>query len=66
MYSRITTMKPAADSLASIGISINDLEGNVKPVNTILGELSEKWNGLSDSQRQNMGVTLAGRNQLSR
>ncbi|MEM4995025.1 transglycosylase SLT domain-containing protein [Priestia sp. SB1] len=59
-------MKPAADSLASIGISINDLEGNVKPVNTILGELSEKWNGLSDAQRQNMGVTLAGRNQLSR
>ncbi|TPF17925.1 phage tail tape measure protein [Priestia megaterium] len=66
IYSRITTMKPAADALASVNIEINDMTGNVKPVNTILGELAEKWSTLSDSQRQNMGVTLAGRNQLSR
>lgn len=69
IYSRITTMGPAIDMLDSLGVSINEMTENgmqVRSVGDILGDLAGKWDGLSDSQRQNAGVTLAGRNQLSR
>ncbi|MNF99589.1 Phage-related minor tail protein [compost metagenome] len=66
IISRITTMDDATGALNSVNISIKDLEGNVRPVSDILGQLAGKWTSLSDEQRQNLGVTLAGRNQLSR
>ncbi|MFA1510090.1 phage tail tape measure protein [Priestia aryabhattai] len=57
IYSRITTMSAAEGALNSVGISIKNMEGDVRPVNDILGDLSGKWNTLSDSQKQNMGVS---------
>lgn len=69
IYSRITTMQPSIDILDSVGISIRKMGKNgmeVKPVNDILGELAGKWSGLTAEQQQNIGVTIAGRNQLSR
>ena len=59
-------MDDAAGALESVNISIKDMGGNVRPVSDILGELAGKWTTLSDEQRQNLGVTLAGRYQLSR
>lgn len=61
IISRITTMDDAASALDSVNISIKDLGGNVRPVSDILGELAKDWTTLSDEQRQNLGVTLAGR-----
>ncbi|QGJ85024.1 hypothetical protein [Lactococcus phage P1048] len=69
IYSRITTMQPSIDILDSVGISIRKMGDNgleMKPVNDILGELAGKWQGLTAEQQQNIGVTIAGRNQLSR
>jgi TP901 family phage tail tape measure protein len=66
VFSRITTMQPSIDALNSIGISIKDMGGNVKPVSDILGELAGKWTTLSAEQQQNIGVTIAGRYQLTR
>lgn len=66
IVSRITTMSEAESALNAVNISIRDLEGNIRPVEDILDELAEKWSSLSDEQRQNLGVTLAGRYQLSR
>lgn len=69
IYSRITTMKPSVDILDSVGISVRKIGDNgveMKPVNDILGELAGKWQGLTAEQKQNIGVTIAGRNQLSR
>src|SRR5690606_29206314 len=66
IYSRITTMQGAEDILDSVNISIKDMEGNVRPVNSILSELGDKWHTLTDAERQNIAVTLAGRYQLSR
>src|SRR5690606_22863228 len=66
IYSRITTMKGAEDILNSVNISIRDMEGNVRPVQDILEDLGKVWADLTDEQRQNIGVTLAGRYQLSR
>ncbi|MED3912736.1 phage tail tape measure protein [Peribacillus simplex] len=66
IISRITTMNDAEDSLNGVNISIRDMAGNVRPVSDILGELAGKWTDLSDEQRQNLGVSVAGRYQLSR
>lgn len=69
IYSRITTMQPSIDILDSIGVSINKMgESGVeaRSVGEILGDVASKWGTLTDSQRQNIGVTIAGRNQLSR
>lgn len=69
IYSRITTMKPATDALDSVGVSIRRMGKDgmeMKSVNDILGDLAGKWSSLSAEQQQNIGVTIAGRNQLSR
>jgi TP901 family phage tail tape measure protein len=66
IYSRITTMDDAETILNSVNVQIKDMEGNVRPVQDILSDLGSKWDELSDAQRQQIGVTLAGRYQLSR
>ncbi|MGD7047095.1 phage tail tape measure protein [Rossellomorea marisflavi] len=66
IISRITTMSEAETALNGVNISIKDMTGNVRPVSNILNDLASKWSSLSDEQRQNLGVTLAGRYQLSR
>ena len=59
-------MGEAETALNGVNISIRDMAGNVKPVSEILSQLAGRWTDLSDEQRQNLGVTLAGRYQLSR
>lgn len=66
IYSRLTTMQPAIDALASIGISIKDTNGNMKSATVILDEMAKKWNTLTSETQQNVAVAVAGRYQLSR
>lgn len=66
IYSRITTMSEAEDILNSVGISIKNLAGDNREVSDILKDLRGKWDTLSNSQQQNIAVTLAGRDQLTR
>lgn len=66
IYSRLTTMDESVDALSAVGISIKDSAGDMRSAGDILDELSTKWSGLSDEQRQNTAVSLAGRYQLSR
>lgn len=69
IYSRITTMEPSIGVLDDLGISIKEMTENgieTKSVSKILGELAGQWDSLSNTQKQNIGVTIAGRNQLSR
>ena len=69
IYSRITTMKPSQEILESVGVSIRKVGEHgqeMKGVTEIMGELAGKWGDLSAEQQQNIGVTIAGRNQLSR
>lgn len=54
-------MNEAKTALEEVNISIHDMAGNVRPVSNIIENLSAKWHKLSDEQRQNLGVTLAGR-----
>ncbi len=59
-------MQPAIDSLASVGVSVKDMSGEMRPVTDILEDLALKWDTLNAEQQQNLGVTLAGRFQVSR
>ena len=54
-------MGEAETALNGVNISIKDMAGNVRPVSDILSQLAGSWNDLSSEQRQNLGVTLAGR-----
>lgn len=66
IYSRITTMDKAKDALEAIGISINDMSGNVKPVSQIIEELASRWSSLSKAQQQVTAVEIGGREHLTR
>ncbi|WP_318247529.1 phage tail tape measure protein [Cytobacillus kochii] len=66
LYSRVTTMDRSAEVLQSVGISIRNLSGEMRPVEDILDELSSKWSSLNAEQQQGLGIQLAGRYQLSR
>lgn len=66
IYSRLTTVAEAEGVLNNVGISIRNQSGDVKRVNDVLGELAGKWEKLSDEERQNIAVKVAGRYQLSR
>lgn len=66
IYSRITSIQPAIDAMADIGINIKDSAGEMRGVGDILDDLGAKWNTLSAEQQQNLGLQIAGRFQLSR
>jgi TP901 family phage tail tape measure protein len=66
IFSRMTTMDDAVGALESVGVSVKDLAGNVRPVSDIMSNLASKWTNLSDEQKQNTAVSVAGRYQLTR
>lgn len=66
IYSRITSIQPAIDELANIGINVRDSAGEMRRVEDILDDLGGKWSSLSAEQQQNLGIQIAGRYQLSR
>lgn len=66
IFARITTNSSAINALKDIGISTTDNAGNVREVSDIIGELAGRWNELTDAQRQNTSVGIAGMNQQNR
>ena len=56
IFARLTTNQSSVSALEKIGISINDVEGNVKSASTVIGELQQAWGGLTDAQRQQTAV----------
>lgn len=66
ILSRITTVSDSVDQLNAIGISIYNANGGIKSASQVIEELSKRWNGLTDEQRQNIAVAAAGRQQLNR
>jgi TP901 family phage tail tape measure protein len=64
IFSRITTMQSSKDVLESVGVAISNIgkngEETVRPVSDILDDLGVRWDRLSDSERQNIAVKVAG------
>ncbi|WP_180827345.1 phage tail tape measure protein [Bacillus sp. UMB0728] len=61
IYSRITSIQPAIDSLAAIGINIKTSSGDMRDVQNILTDLAGQWKSLSKEQQQNLGLQIAGK-----
>ncbi|WP_234404922.1 NlpC/P60 family protein [Paenibacillus bouchesdurhonensis] len=66
IYSRLTTLRESEQVLNSIGISMKDMNGNVKNGSVVLDEVAGKWSNLSKEQQYNTALQLAGQSQLSR
>ena len=49
-----------AKVFAATGVAIRDVEGNLKPINDVLGELVLKFQNLSDAERAQVTTTIAG------
>lgn len=52
-----------SDVLADYGIEVKGVDGSLKSTYDVLEELKPVWDSLADAQRQELGVTLAGKNQ---
>ena len=68
IYSRITTIDGSKEVLEDLGIAMYEMGASgpeIRDVSDILGDLAGQWNTLSDEQRQNIGVTIAGRSRLT-
>lgn len=66
IFSRITSLPAAVDSLKEVGVEVRNSSGELKRVEDILDDLGSKWKDLSAEQQQNIGISAAGRYQLSR
>ncbi|MFC9414088.1 phage tail tape measure protein, partial [Bacillus velezensis] len=53
-------------ALEQIGISVKTASGEAKSATELINELADKWNNLSDAQKQNTSIGVAGIYQLSR
>lgn len=51
------------DTLKELGIEVVDANGDFKSTYEVLKELQPVWNDMTEEQRQNLGITLAGKNQ---
>lgn len=49
-----------AKVFAATGVAIRDVEGNLKPINDVLGELVLRFQNLSDAERAQVTTTIAG------
>ena len=52
------TISKAAKSLQEVGVEVYEQDGTFRNFLTILSELKEKWNDLSDSQQANIAFEV--------
>ena len=53
------TLSDASKALHDVGVEVYNLDGSFRPLMTILGELSAKWDDLSDAQQANISYAVA-------
>lgn len=55
----------AAAALSALGISTTKADGSMKPMRQTMAELREKFSGLTDSQKSQYAVAIAGQEAMS-
>ena len=60
-----TTLNQYSQALAKIGVNIQDSNGNLKDMDSILNEMGEKWNGLNQAQKVATAQQVAGLRQYN-
>lgn len=58
-------LSKASESLAQIGIQVYNADGSFREMDTVLGELAGKWDGLTDAQQANIAFNIAATRQTS-
>ncbi|WP_412094627.1 phage tail tape measure protein, partial [Bacillus atrophaeus] len=66
IFARIGNNQSSIKALEQIGISVKTASGEAKTSSELIGEVAEKWDTLSDAQKQNTSIGVAGIYQLSR
>ncbi|REK76304.1 phage tail tape measure protein [Paenibacillus paeoniae] len=61
IYSRLTTVEPAVETLKKLGINISQSNGLFKTSTQILDEVAHKFGALNDGAKLNASIMLAGR-----
>lgn len=65
IYAGITSLSTAGPLLSNVGISMQDVSGNMKSGSAILAELAGKWSSLTQAQQTNLATQIAGKDGLS-
>ena len=60
------TLSKASESLSAVGIKVYETNGEMRDMITILSELREKWDTLSDAQQSNIAYNIAATRQTSK
>ncbi|NMP64088.1 phage tail tape measure protein, partial [Bacillus velezensis] len=66
IFARIGNNDSSIKALEQIGVSVKTAGGEAKSASDLIGEVAEKWDTLSDAQKQNTSIGVAGIYQLSR
>ncbi|MGY3839491.1 phage tail tape measure protein [Bacillus atrophaeus] len=66
IFARIGNNNSSIKALEQIGISVKTASGEAKTSSELIEELAGKWDTLSDAQKQNTSIGVAGIYQLSR
>ena len=61
-----STVSKASESLAAVGVQVYKPSGEMNDMITILTQLREKWDGLSDAQQANIAFNIAATRQTSK
>lgn len=65
IYAGVTSLSTAGPLLSSVGISMQDVSGNMKNGSTIISELAGRWSSLTQAQQQNLATGIAGKDGLN-
>ena len=59
------TLSKASESLHQIGVEVYNLDGSYRKFDTIMQELSVKWDNLTDAERANLSYNIAATRQTN-
>lgn len=59
------TLSKASESLHKIGVEVYNLDGSYRKFDTIMQELSVKWDNLTDAERANLSYNIAATRQTN-
>jgi TP901 family phage tail tape measure protein len=66
LYARISELGESKKVFANLGLSMKNVDGTVKSSQELLTSLAGKWKDLTEEERRNASVKIAGMHQLSR
>lgn len=57
--------KQSAEAMERLGISMTNADGSMKPLSQLMGELRERFSGLTEAEKAQYAAMLAGQNGMS-